>query len=224
MTAMRYELDQSQPGTYDPAPQGSGMWFENRLGKVTASRLNDMLDFRKDGKPGAKRLALLGELVDERMTGRLTQKFVSPAMQWGIDHEPIAARRYCEVTGNSAESCGFFDHPTINLCGASPDRLIGVDGLAEIKCPTTATYRGWAPMKECPDDYKPQMILQLECTGRQWCDFVAFDPRMPEGKQMRIWRYEPSDDERYYVMDEIEKFLAAVDLAFDELSIVEFEG
>lgn len=77
MTAMRYELDQSQPGTYDPAPQGSGMWFENRLGKVTASRLNDMLDFRKDGKPGAKRLALLGELVDERMTGQLTQVRVS---------------------------------------------------------------------------------------------------------------------------------------------------
>lgn len=221
---MRYSLDTETIGTYDPAPQGSGWWFENRLGKVTASRLNDMLDFRKDGKPGAKRLALLGELVDERMTGQVTQRYVTPAMQWGIDHEEAAVRRYAEITGYKPGECGFFDHPEVEHCGASPDRLIAPDGLAEFKCPTTATFRAWAPMKECPDDYKPQMILQLECTGRQWCDFVAFDPRMPAGKQMRIWTYAPSDDERQYVMDEIRKFLVAVDLAFDELAAVEFQG
>lgn len=221
---MRYSLDTETIGTYDPAPQGSGWWFENRLGKMTASRLNDMLDVRQDGKPGSKRLALLGELVDERMTGQITQRYVTPAMQWGIDHEAPAVARYAEVTGNDPRECGFFDHPEIENCGASPDRLIDADGLLEVKCPTTATFRVWAPQRDCPHDYRPQMILQLECTGRQWCDFAAFDPRMPPGKQMRIWRYVPSDDERHYVMTEIRKFLAAVDLAFDELASVEFDG
>lgn len=208
---------ESRPGTYDPAPQLSAAWFSNRIGLLTASKLNNMLDFKKDGTSGAKRLALIEEIVGERLTDKVADHYVTPAMQWGRANEDGAAQRYEEITGRTAKRCGFFAHPTIEYLGASPDRIVGKNGLLETKCPTTATHINWLEMTECPDDYKPQMILQLECTGRQWCDFATFDPRVPERLQMAIWRYEPTDEERHYIIEECKRFLALVDERFEQI-------
>lgn len=163
--------------------QGSPEWFAARLGKVTASRVADLTATTKAGW-GASRKNYLAELVAERLTGVSAAGFTNAAMQWGTETEPQARAAYEFFHDAEVEQVGFVVHPHILMAGASPDGLIGDDGLIEIKCPNTSTHIDTLLGAEVPTKYLTQMQFQMACTGRQWCDFVSFDPRMPENLRL----------------------------------------
>jgi hypothetical protein len=176
--------------------------------------MKDALDFRKDGNPGADRIKLLKELVAERMTGQNVSHYVTPAMQHGLDYEAEAKREYEKLTGRTVRPCETIDHPFIELLAATPDGLVE-DGLIETKCPTTATHVDWMMGKVVPDIHKPQMLIQLACTGRTWVDFVSYDPRVKD-KKLRLFlrRFEPTKEEIDSCVKQAEKFLDEVEAAF----------
>jgi putative phage-type endonuclease len=190
--------------------QGSPEWFAARAGKVTASRVADVLSKVKDGESAGRR-NLKADLVVERLTGQKTEGFTNAAMQWGTETEPQARAAYEVRTGSFVEQVGFVDHSTIVNFGASPDGLVGDDGLIEIKCPNTATHLEYLETDAPPKKYVVQMMAQMACTGRQWCDFVSFDPRLPDGLQLLIVRVNRDDKFIELMEDEIQKFLAEVD-------------
>ena len=192
-----------------------------RLGKLTASGMKHAMDFRQDKRPTAKRNEYMMQLVTERLTNILTEHYVTPAMQWGMDNEELAKIAYTAQTGNDYVDGYFLDHPEIDLFGATPDGFVGKPGLLETKCPTTATFIGWLTAGEVPDEHKPQMTAQLLVTGREWCDFCAYDPRMPEGKQVFIRRFTPTQTYRDKVRDAAIQFLAEVEQAFERVLAAE---
>jgi len=170
--------------------QGSPEWHAQRLGKVTASRIADMMAETKTGW-GAGRNNYATELIVERLTGRPADSYVSAAMQHGTDCEPQARACYTLETDINVVEVGFIDHPTIKMTGASPDGLVGDDGLIEIKCPNMATHLDTLLGAKIPDKYIKQMQWQMACTGRLWCDFFSFDPRLPlelQSKTIRVAR------------------------------------
>ena len=114
-------------------------WFELRLGKVTASRIGDLMAKTRSGY-SASRANYMTELAIQRLTGAVGQGFTSPAMQWGTEQESNARNAYSFFTENEVEEIAFINHPTIEQAGASPDGLVGDDGLVEIKCPNSATH------------------------------------------------------------------------------------
>ena len=158
--------------------QGSDEWKEYRLGKVTASRLSDVLATTKNGY-SASRANYMAELICERLTGAAAEHFVSKEMQWGTEHEEEARVAYEEKTGEIVQQVGFIDHPTIPMCGASPDGFVSTDGGVEIKCPNTATHISTLLSGKADSRYYAQMQWNMECSGRRWWDFVSYDPRMP---------------------------------------------
>jgi len=164
-------------------------WFAARCGKVTASRVADIIAKTKTGY-SASRENYLAQLVCERMTGKPAESYSNAAMQWGTDQEPFARAAYEANKDVLVEEMGFAVHPTIDGAGASPDGLVGLFGLVEIKCPNTATHIQTLLDQKVPEKYNVQMQWQMACTSRQWCDFVSFDPRMDEGLQLFIKRVE----------------------------------
>ena len=164
-------------------------WFAARCGKVTASRVADIIAKTKTGY-SASRENYLAQLVCERMTGKPAESYSNAAMQWGTDQEPFARAAYEAAKDVLVEEVGFVVHPTIAGAGASPDGLVGLFGLVEIKCPNTATHIQTLLDQKVPEKYNIQMQWQMACTTRQWCDFVSFDPRMDEGLQLFIKRVE----------------------------------
>lgn len=193
-----------------------GRWLAARAGKLTGSRMADALDFRKDGKPGARRVQLMKDLLAERVTGLSVRHYVTPAMQWGIDTEPEAKAAYEAETGQFIGECGYYDHPRIDLFGATPDGLLNNDGVFEAKCPTTPTFLDWVMAGVVPEEYKPQMIVEIACTGRKWCEFVAFDPRIKNpSRRLFIRRFEPTAEEIAAIESAAEQFLAELDAAFE---------
>lgn len=177
----------------DEMIQGSDDWHAARVGKVTASRISDLMAKTKTGW-GASRANYMAELVAERLAEQPAEKFVSAAMQWGIDNEPRARRAYEWQECVTVDQIGFVPHPTIPMTGASPDGLVGSGGLVEIKCPNTATHIDTLLGVTGPSKYLLQMQWQMACTERKWCDFVSFDPRMPAEMQLfrsRIIRDDP---------------------------------
>ncbi len=168
--------------------QGSQEWIEARLGRVTASAIADVMAKGRNGATSATRANYLAQIVAERLSGRAAEGFTSAAMQHGIDSEAQARACYTMATGRNVEEIGFAPHPIIEMAGASPDGLVGSDGLVEIKCPNTATHIDTILTGAVPDKYLKQMMFQLACTARQWCDFVSFDPRMPDEMQLFIKR------------------------------------
>ena len=173
--------------------QGSGEWLKQRCGRVTASRIADIMARTKSG-PSASRATYMAQLIAERLTGSVTETFVTPAMQHGIEMEAEAASAYEFYASVALERVGFVDHPTIPMTGASPDRLVGADGLVEMKCPTTQTHIETLLGKSVPGKYVHQMMWQLDCTGRQWCDFVSYDPRLPEELRLFVKRVPRDED------------------------------
>lgn len=172
------------------ATQGSDAWREQRLGKVTASRVSDVIAKTKTGY-GASRANYLAELVAERLTGVPSAQFTNAAMTWGTEHEAEARAAYSFRTGQDVVEVGFIDHPTITMTGASPDGEVGEDGLVEIKAPNTSTHIATLLGEPIPAKYIAQMQWQLGTTGREWCDFCSFDPRLPEAMRLfvkRVWR------------------------------------
>ena len=172
--------------------QGTDEWHQARLGKVTASGVADVMASGRGGKPSATRANYEARLVAERLSGHPTETFQSAAMLHGTETEGQARACYALETGNAVAEVGFVDHPTIAFAGASPDGLVGDDGLVEIKCPNTATHIATLLGGSIPDAYMKQMQFQMACTGRKWCDFVSFDPRMPDELQLRVTRV-PAD-------------------------------
>lgn len=189
--------------------QLSQEWMDSRLGKVTASRVADVIAKTKTGY-SASRANYLAEKVCERLTGVSAKSFQSEAMSFGIANESEARSLYEFMRDVSVEQIAIVDHPYIAMSAASPDGLINDDGLIEIKCPNTATHIEYLLSKEVPSKYKPQMAWQMACTGRQWCDFVSYDPRLPANLQLFVVRYER--DERYIaeLEAEVKAFLAEV--------------
>jgi putative phage-type endonuclease len=169
--------------------QRSEEWFAARCGKVTASRVADIVAKTKTGY-SASRENYLAQLVCERMTGKPAESYSNTAMQWGTDQEPFARAAYEAAKDVLVQEVGFVIHPNIEGAGASPDGLVGEFGLVEIKCPNTATHIQTLLDQKVPDKYNIQMQWQMCTTGRQWCDFCSFDPRMEEGLQLFIKRVE----------------------------------
>lgn len=197
--------------TWITAPQGSDAWLKSRIGNLTASRMADAMDVLKTGKESEKRRRLKLEIVAERLTGRATEVYVNDAMKHGIKYEPEARAAYEDATGHLVATCGLAMHDTIPYLGASPDGLVGDDGLLEIKCPSLTTYLQYKIDGVVPDQYKPQMMLQMICTGRAWCDFVAYHPFLPYGINLFVVRYAPSEDDLAKVKSAAEQFLNEVE-------------
>lgn len=179
--------------------QLSDEWFQARCGKATASRISDVIAKTRSGW-GASRANYQAELIAERLTGVPAAGFTSAAMQWGIDTEPQARAAYEFMTDAQVTEIAFIEHPTIGMSGASPDGLVGDDGMVEIKCPNTATHIDTLLRGVIQDKYLVQMLWQMACSGRDWCDFVSFDPRMPADLALWVKRV-PRDQKR---IDELE--------------------
>lgn len=194
----------------DLIEQGSAEWHQQRLGKVTASRIADMLARTRSGW-STSRANYASELVVERLTGQPTEGFKSAAMQWGTEREPDARAAYEFRTDVTVEPVGFIDHPALPMCGASPDGLVGSDGLVEIKCPITATHIDTLLAGTVPDRYVMQMQWQMAVTDRQWCDFVSFDPRMPEAMSLFVRRIERDAARIAEIENEVVLFLNEVE-------------
>ncbi len=196
---------------------GTDQWFAARRGMLTASRVADALAMLKNGKPSESRRKLAHELVAERVTGILVERYVTPAMTWGIEQQHNALIAYEERTGNICGPELFVLHPTIDWFGATPDSLVGDDGLVETKCPTTPTHVAWTLAGEVPEQHKPQMLAQLACTGRKWVDFVSFDPRINGRASLFIRRFEPTPEQILAVEDGAREFLAEVAAMCEQL-------
>lgn len=171
--------------------QGSPEWHALRLGKVTASRVADVVAKTKSGW-GASRANYMAELIAERLTGVPAASYTNAAMQWGVEMEPQARAAYEFYADTPVEPAGFVQHPVITMSGASPDGFVE-NGLVEIKCPNTSTHIDTLLGQEVPGKYITQMQWQMACTGSAWCDFISFDPRMPE--QMRLFVRRVSRDD-----------------------------
>ena len=199
--------------------QRTDEWFEARLGKVTASRIYDVLSKTKSGY-SATRKNYMAQLICERLTGNREESFKTAAMQRGNDIEPKARARYMLETGELVEETGFINHPTIDMSGASPDGLVGEDGLIEIKCPNTATHLEFLRTKTPKPEYLLQMLWQMACTGRKWCDFVSYDDRLKEHLSFQMVRINRDDERIKEIEEEVQKFLHELDEQIAELDIV----
>ena len=190
--------------------QRTDEWHQARLGKVTASRIADVMAKTKTGY-GASRANYMADLLVELLSGRPGDYYQNAAMQWGTEQEPNARAAYEVKTGYIVKEVGFVPHWSIGMSGASPDGLIGDDGLVEIKCPNTSTHIDTLLGQEAPSKYILQMQWQMACTGRQWCDFVSYDPRLPDNMQLYIQRVIRDDKLIKEMEQEVIKFLGELD-------------
>jgi len=204
--------------------QGTEAWFADRLGKVTASRLADVLAKTKTGY-SASRTNYMTQLVLERITQTKAESYSNAAMQWGTEQEPFARAAYEAHTGQMVEEVGFIPHPDIEAAGASPDGLVGDDGMVEIKCPSSSTaLEVWLTHSQGnnPVDakYYAQMQWQMRCADRSWCDYVVFDPRMPAKAQLFVHRV--NRDEKFIAEaeDEVITFLTELDIKVESLKSI----
>ena len=190
--------------------QGTDAWFEARIGKVTASRVADVIAKTKTGY-SATRDNYMAQLVCERLTKQKAEGFTNAAMQHGTETEPLARLSYEVAQNVLVDEVGFVPHPSIEMAGASPDGLVGDDGLLEIKCPNTATHIETLLSQTVPGKYNTQMQFQMACTGRKWCDFVSFDNRLPHELQLFVKRVPRDDAFIKQIEAEIVQFLAELD-------------
>lgn len=190
--------------------QGTPEWLQSRCGLVTASRIADVMATIKSGE-SASRKGYREQLVAERLTGNPAESYTNAAMQWGIENEIFARAAYELANDCIVEQVGLIPHPTIALAGASPDGLVADDGLIEIKCPNTGTHIELARSGKIPGKYQLQMLWQMACTGRQWCDFVSFDRRMPEEMQMYCIRFKRDQARIDAITAEVIEFLNEVE-------------
>ena len=191
-------------------------WFAARLGKVTASRVADVIAKTKSGY-SASRDNYMAQLICERLTGQQGESFSNAAMIHGTETEPLARSAY-EAHAEMVEEVGFVQHPKIEQAGASPDGLVGLFGMLEIKCPNTATHIDTLLSQTVPTKYITQMQWQMRCCERQWCDFVSFDPRLPQDLQLFVKRV---DFDAAYVAtleEEVNLFLKELDQKVNKLT------
>ena len=190
--------------------QRTDEWFQQRLGKVTASNLHKVLAKTKTGY-GADRGHYMTQLVLERITGNRADGYTSAAIQWGIEQEQFARAAYEAYRGVLVEEVGFIPHPTIAMAGASPDGLVE-GGMVEIKCPESKTFlEVMLSNNPVESKYFAQMQWQMRCADRPWCDYVVFDPRFPPKAQLFIARVNRDDRWIEEAETEVKKFLAEVE-------------
>jgi putative phage-type endonuclease len=194
--------------------QRSEEWFQARLGKVTASRVADVLAKIKSGESASRRNYKI-QLVSERLTGEKQESYINQAMQDGIDREIFARDRYVQQFGE-VEEVGFVKHPTLEA-GASPDGMVGDDGILEIKCPMGSTHTETLMTQDVPSRYIPQIQFQLLCTGRKWCDFVSYNPMFPQHLQVFVKRVEADTVYQKELELEVKQFLGEVDDVINKL-------
>jgi len=194
--------------------QGTPEWFAARLGRVTASRIADVM--MKPTTAGYQNYR--AQLVCERLTGQPTETFTSAAMQHGTDTEPQARAMYTLLTGNDVQEVGFIPHPTLEMSGASPDGLVGDAGLIEIKAPQPATHIKTLTGANIDRKYLLQMHWQMICTGRDWCDFVSFSPALPAEMQLFRKRVERDAELAEEITEAVTSFLAGVDTLCADLN------
>ncbi len=200
-------------------PEQKADWLAARAGKLTASRMADAMDFLKNGQSSQRRSDLMRDLLAERMTGESVRHFVNDAMQWGLEKECDAKAAYEALTGEFVAECGLYDHPEIDMFAATPDGLLGSDGLIETKCPTTPKFVRWVLAGTVPEEHKPQMAAQLLCTGRKWVEFVAYDPRVKHhARRLFIRRFEPEPSYLIKVEQSALVFLAEVEALWAQLT------
>ena len=188
--------------------QNTAEWLHERTGRITASRVKDVMSRLKNGAPSEKRSKYLMEIVCERLTGMACEHYVTPAMDWGSENEKHARAAYEVETGNEVDKVGMAVHPNIPCLSASPDGAIGDKGLWEGKCPTTAKHLEWMMGGEVPEEHRDQCLTQLACWEREWLAFTSYDPRLPGGLQVFIKNL-PRDDKR----------IAAI-----EFAVIEFDA
>ena len=190
--------------------QRTAEWYEARLGQATASRIADIIAKTKTGY-STSRANYMAELICERLTGMQGASYSNAAMAWGVETEPMARAAYEGAVGSLVIETGFVPHAAISMAGASPDGLVGDDGLVEIKCPMTATHIDTLLGQSVPGKYVTQMQWQMACTGRKWCDFVSYDPRMPENMRIFIKRVERDELVISTLETEVIQFLKELD-------------
>jgi putative phage-type endonuclease len=195
--------------------QQSEEWFNARLGLVTASRIIDIMPSSRGYR--ASRDNYIAQLVCERLTGQREESFTNSAMQWGTDNEPLARAAYEAVTGVIVDEVGFIKHPEITGLGASPDGLVGSDGCIEIKCPNTATHLRTYLKGEIKKDYIYQMQTVMMCAERDWCDFVSYDPRLPDKYCPHIIRVERDEKMIDDIITEVESVLIDIEQLMEDL-------
>ena len=199
--------------------QRSEEWFAERRGKVTASRVADVVARTKSGY-AASRDNYMAELIAEHLTGQSAPGFSNAAMEWGTTQEPCARAAYSARTGLLVEEVGFVSHPTISGSGASPDGVVS-EGLVEIKCPNTSTHLDTLlsdrSVDSISDRHLTQMQWQMACTGAAWCDYVSFDPRLSEHLQLVVIRVPRNDGRIRQLEDEVTRFLAEMHNKLEKL-------
>ena len=196
--------------------QGTKEWFDLRLGKVTASRVADILAKTKTGASASRQNYLI-ELALQRITGTFEQSFTSQAMQDGVDRESQARVLYEVTTGEFVDQVPFIDHPTIQGFGASPDGLVQEKGLIEVKCRNNANH--WEVIKadEIPKKYWIQMQAQLSCSGREWNDYVGYNPNFPDKSKLFVKRVYRDGEFIIFMETEIKQFLAEVEAEVQQM-------
>lgn len=194
--------------------QGSEEWRSARLGKVTASRISDVMA----GGKGVTRAKYMAELVAELCTGEAASFYSSPEMVWGTETEAQARAFYSLNNITEVTECGFVPHPFVEMAGASPDGLIGNDGLIEIKCPKSTTHVSFLETKKIPSRYVYQMQWQLACTERKWCDFMSFDPRMEDdGLKSFVVRVERDESAITAITSAVQEFLSEMEVRINSI-------
>ena len=192
--------------------QGSSNWTSYRLGRATGSRVDDALSVLKGGGPSAARRKYAVELLCERLLGYPMEHFVTPAMVWGTETEKLAVTAYELRTGYDVQKVGICQHPTMTQFCASPDRLVGADGLLEVKCPNTATHIAWMLEGVLPKEHAAQCHAELACAPeRGWLDFMSFDPRLPQRYQEFVVRVPRNEEAQFQIENGVRIFLTEVE-------------
>ena len=191
-------------------------WFADRIGKVTASKVADVLATVKTGE-SASRANYRWQLVCERLTGLKEETYTNTSMDTGTEREPLARAAYEHLNDVFVTEVGFIQHPSIEMAGASPDGLVGNYGLIEIKCPGQTAHGQTLLTKKAPTKYIPQMQMQMACTGARWCDFVSYNPTFPDNLQLVVIRVERDAEFIANMETEIINFLAEVTETVDQL-------
>lgn len=199
--------------------QGTDAWKKLRLGKVTASRVADVVAKTKSG-PAASRTNYAAQLIAERLTGTVAESFTNAAMQHGTETEPEARSAYEFYQGVTVQQVAFVSHPKIDQAGCSPDGLIDSDGLIEIKCPQTAAHLETLIGQAVPSKYETQIQFQLACTGRAYCDYVSYDPRMPENMRLFIKRVQRDNKRIAELETEVAGFLLELAVKLSQLNSI----
>jgi putative phage-type endonuclease len=199
--------------------QGSDEWKRLRLGKVTASRVADIVAKTKSGY-SAGRANYMAQLIAERLTDTPAETYTNAAMMHGTETEPEARNAYCFYQGVTVEEVAFVPHPKIDQAGCSPDGLVGSDGLVEIKCPQTATHLETLLGQSVPGKYITQIQFQLACCGRKWVDFVSYDNRMPENMRLFVKRVERDDAKINELETEVAGFLLELAVKLSQLNSI----